>query len=630
MIPSGVHKIGESIWLDVRESSPKIRVITCEPESVRPKLLPYEKRVTDTERIRVLMTHCENVLIVKSMDTTLPEDIVSKCIVREYPKERLLRLVPRKVNVWIQWFPHKNEERAKEFRDAFDANVKCDLVDRVIQLSEKDYDEEFLRHDKVTIRRHDKRITYNDFLCFAKEYEEEGSIGQDMHILVNADMEWTREASLGLEHHLWEKELCGICVLRWEDRDTIFGPRANSQDVWGFEKRALPDGSKMVAKIPLGNPGCDNRFLMELLLQGYRTLNQPIQFPTIHHHKTEVRDYTPKDMIPRPYLVVRPQWDYPLVDHKCWLSDAVLNLRNMVNPVLPNYAVSKRIGSAIRNKESISVGKIGQIEAEAVSAFHQLGLKNSQTFGWSIGEYPPKIVNQMFNNAGVFPKGRKGLDVFSRLYQDSLGACDILSMSYPWLIPSSGEYISNIRGSKKNQMSCRISATEPFLEEDPYTRYLSGKRVAVISPFTKSMKSQLSRRELIWGSHVNDFLPETTEWIFIRAPLSAGLVEPVDKDWDSMISRLTKECFPPGKEDVWPDVVLSGFGPGGLCLNEAAKARGKVGISLGGSLQLLFGIRGKRWDAHKLFKNFFNEYWVRPSGEERPPSKDLVERGCYW
>lgn len=630
MIPPGVHKIGDSIWLDVRESSRKFRVITCEPESVRPNLLPYEKRITDTEEIRSLVDKTYQLLILKSKDTVLPEDIVSKCVIREYPKERMSRVVPRKVNVWIQWFRHKNEDRAKEFQEAFETNVKCDLVDRVIQLSEKDYAEEFLKNEKVTIRRHDKRISYNDFLRLAKEYSEEDSVGQDMHILVNADMEWTREASLGLEHHIWEKELCGICPLRWEDRDTIFGPRANSQDVWGFQKSALPDGDKMMTTIPLGNPGCDNRFLMELLVQGYRTLNHPIQFPTIHHHKTEIRDYTPKDSIKRPYLVVRPQWEYPLVDHKCWLSTAVLSIRNLMNPIIPNYAVSERIGDAIRNKRPFSVGKVGSIEAETVSAFHQLNFKNRQTFGWSIGNYPPRIKDQINKNAGVFPNDRQGLDAFSRLYQHSMGACDILSMSYSWLIPELGEHISGVRGSKKNQMSCRISATEPFFEEDPYTKYLSGKRVTVISPFTESMKSQVMRRELIWGSRVEDYLPETTEWRFIRAPLSAGLVKPVDKDWDSMISRLTKECFPPGEEDTWPDVVLSGFGPGGLCLNEEAKTRGKVGISLGGSLQLLFGIRGKRWDTHSDFKKIFNEHWVRPSGEERPPTKELVERGCYW
>ena len=52
---------------------------------------------------------------------------------------------------------------------------------------------------------------------------------------------------------------------------------------------------------------------------------------------------------------------------------------------------------------------------------------------------------------------------------------------------------------------------------------------------------------------------------------------------------------------------------------------------LGGGNQLLFGIRGKRWD------NSFSKYdwygtkdWIRPMPEEIPQYNNLVEGGCYW
>jgi hypothetical protein len=49
-----------------------------------------------------------------------------------------------------------------------------------------------------------------------------------------------------------------------------------------------------------------------------------------------------------------------------------------------------------------------------------------------------------------------------------------------------------------------------------------------------------------------------------------------------------------------------------------AKAQGRVGVDLGGALQILFGIIGGRWQNSAAFKPFFNDNWCRPSAEETP------------
>jgi hypothetical protein len=637
MIPQGVHKIGQSSWLDVREHPSNLNVITCENESMRPTLLPYETRVQDHSQILHLLHHTEHVIILCENTTTLPSEITEhpSCIIRRYPKERLQRQVPRNVWVWIQWFPHSDPDRAKEFQTAFEQNVKCEHVHKIIQLSEEDYSKEysFLEHEKVNIIPHETRITYNSFF---KLLEDHSSEPYDFHVLVNADMEWTQEASLGLEHCLWETGKFAICPLRWEDRKTIFRIRADSQDCWGFVRNSIPSANKMKRDIPLGNPGCDNRILMELLLQGFQTLNHPLQFPTIHHHKTEIRNYTRKDQIPQPYLLVRPQWYCPLMNtskpelNHSWLPRACMNVRNRVSPLISDTQTNEFIGNAIREKKGFSIGKIGQIEAEALAMFIQGAAQERQAFGTAQSRLPDRIMTQLHVNAGIFPNDMGGVEAFTNIYQNAMSACDILSVSYPWLIPGWGEYLKTCRGGKTNQISCRIPATEPFFVPNPFTRELTNKKVTVISPFVKSFQSQLEKRRDVWGERAEDFLPSTTQWSFVKAPLSAGIVPPIDEDWGSMIERLIDECFPSNREHEWPDVILAGCGPGGLCLCQAAKERGKVGISMGGGLQILFGVRGKRWDQNPKFQNFINDSWVRPSGEERPPENVRVERGCYW
>ena len=57
---------------------------------------------------------------------------------------------------------------------------------------------------------------------------------------------------------------------------------------------------------------------------------------------------------------------------------------------------------------------------------------------------------------------------------------------------------------------------------------------------------------------------------------------------------------------------------------------GKIGIHLGGAIQILFGIKGGRWDKHEIISTFYNESWVRPDGNEVPKYAHLIENNCFW
>jgi len=57
---------------------------------------------------------------------------------------------------------------------------------------------------------------------------------------------------------------------------------------------------------------------------------------------------------------------------------------------------------------------------------------------------------------------------------------------------------------------------------------------------------------------------------------------------------------------------------------------GEKAIHIGGGTQLLFGIKGKRWDDYKPAARYYNQYWVRPLPEETPENAKKVENGIYW
>jgi hypothetical protein len=60
------------------------------------------------------------------------------------------------------------------------------------------------------------------------------------------------------------------------------------------------------------------------------------------------------------------------------------------------------------------------------------------------------------------------------------------------------------------------------------------------------------------------------------------------------------------------------------------KALGISVVVMGGAIQVLFGIKGRRWANHQVISRFWNDAWVWPSLVEIPGAAVFVEDACYW
>jgi hypothetical protein len=167
-----------------------------------------------------------------------------------------------------------------------------------------------------------------------------------------------------------------------------------------------------------------------------------------------------------------------------------------------------------------------------------------------------------------------------------------------------------------------LKALDPWYFDAPWSRQLAGKRVTVVSPFARTIATQYQRRAEIWPGR--DVLPEF-QLRTVSMPLSPGLVKPEEANWEERLERVKTAV-----EAEPYDVLLVGAGGISLLLAAHAKQTGRVGFHMGGPTQVLFGIRGRRWDNEEFFQKAMTPAWTRPSGEEAPPAAQQIERGCYW
>lgn len=229
---------------------------------------------------------------------------------------------------------------------------------------------------------------------------------------------------------------------------------------------------------------------------------------------------------------------------------------------------------------------------------------------------------ELENNAGFFSK--KGIDVpevekFAELYLEEIPKMDVCGrFSYPekWL-PFS-----------KDCKMVQLESLYPFFSKHPWTKVFEGKRVLVVHPFRDTILSQYenNRRRLFQNP---DVLPDF-DLDVIKAVQTIAGEKSEFSDWFEALDNMKEEI---SKRDF--DLLICGCGAYGLPLAAFAKSLGKKAIHLGGGTQLMFGIKGKRWEGRyhgddTRFADLFNEYWVYPSDSERPVNANKVEGGCYW
>ena len=145
----------------------------------------------------------------------------------------------------------------------------------------------------------------------------------------------------------------------------------------------------------------------------------------------------------------------------------------------------------------------------------------------------------------------------------------------------------------------------------------------VIHPFSKSIESQYKRRKQIWANE--NILPEFKLITYKAIQTIAGNNTENYSDWFEALDIMKKDI---SKIDF--DIAIIGCGAYGFPLAAECKRIGKKAIHLGGQVQMMFGISGKRWEEIPYYQQFINEYWVHPMEEEIPNNFKKVEGGCYW
>ncbi|NEU10254.1 hypothetical protein GZH53_18165 [Flavihumibacter sp. R14] len=228
--------------------------------------------------------------------------------------------------------------------------------------------------------------------------------------------------------------------------------------------------------------------------------------------------------------------------------------------------------------------------------------------------------------AGIFPPTKEIAKRFSERYLDDIPFIDLLG---------SFQYYEKFMPLRDDIRSVHLETLYPFFVDRPWTSALKGKRVLVVHPFEETIHAQFKNRTLLFN-HA-EILPEF-ELITMQAIQSAAGIKVPYENWFEALEHMENQI-----SSIDFDICIIGCGAYGLPLAAHVKRLGKKAFHLGGGTQLLFGIKGKRWDdpnygnEYKLpqlfdrpYQSLYNPYWIRPLDADTPKTAAKVEGACYW
>jgi len=253
--------------------------------------------------------------------------------------------------------------------------------------------------------------------------------------------------------------------------------------------------------------------------------------------------------------------------------------------------------SILNGKEPVSIVRLGNVEA------HNILMKNG------------KMYSQMATNAGFFGDEEENKK-WKKLVLESLMNADcnlrVVTCNSFWVCDD-----------VLTQLNLFIP-TLPYVEDLAFyvslLNNIKTSNIGFVSYFKMDIQRQLPKMD--WIHKKRPITNNWRKWKIIKSLNTIKGNEPTDKKYFDVYDALLKRCL-----DADCDIYFLSCGSYGLPLCNDLKKAGKKAYYVGGFLQLLFGLKGSRWDDRKVVTQYYNKHWTYPC--EKPKNASQVENWCY-
>ncbi len=306
------------------------------------------------------------------------------------------------------------------------------------------------------------------------------------------------------------------------------------------------------------------------------------------------------------------------------MADHFLLDRRPVKPVANRSDLARALRSALARRTGFAAAKLGRSE-QAMLLYSTL-LERCRLERQRIA-LDANVRHHCAVQMGIFPCDPASILEFSALHAQATRQLDFIAL---------------VRGELEGDLLAAVAPsgrTIDFLDLEPdrstpdqsgncWLPALAGRRVLIVSSIAELLCERANRDtfEAVWA--------RTGKPWFAPAEVQA-LAFPYTYDPDtqrrfgcsqnllaSIVERINPADF---------DVALIAGSSLGIPIAAAIKSMDRAAIALGGALQVLFGVGGRRWwNWPEWQQKYFTPAWISVPPELVPQGAERLEGGAYW
>jgi hypothetical protein len=294
----------------------------------------------------------------------------------------------------------------------------------------------------------------------------------------------------------------------------------------------------------------------------------------------------------------------------------------MASRQLSRQAIFERMQQAVAKKEGFSLCKGGATEFSAL--FWSRFLRN-----------PMKMSDQLRRHSGIFPSTASVIEDWLNIYERTCFDSDVLAPTFYTLQTL---MLLKLRCPKTvgltSMQRTQPAGTDPrFIESEIeksfcYTKLLRGQRVLIVNPIASLLAGRANEATYknVWADNAQWWRPESVQGLDIGSAID-GKVRDEFNNTQRLLQRYIEQLYE--LRETF-DVALIGAGGYAIPMADEIKRMGKIAVVLGGHLQVVFGVLGRRWLDDPAWKAVINEHWIESPADLRPSDYRTTENGAYW
>jgi hypothetical protein len=526
------------------------------------------------------------------------------------PLEVSITASNHEINLIYQFFIPDNKRRYDELKECLNHNVNNKYVNNIYLLNEDFYSASELGVDdlvKISQFNVGKRLTFADTFKFINDHDIQG-----YNVIINSDIFIDDTICRLNQTNLHESKIL-LAQLRHNfisqtplSSAKLYGPRYDSQDAWILHSNHnIPEKYHSMFNFKFGVPGCDNKILYLFKMLGYSIQNDPLTIKIYHLHKDITRNYE-KHILP-PWGLIMPA-HINILDNMSSLGIDVKTSYNLSNR-FNNFSFTNDCNKfktyvtyKLSNNSRFIIPCIGGIENNVAIIGSNTTLHDSDS------QYLITIFSEMKNTLGIQLTNRKSINNYSNQYLKAFEDCDMYGGWEPWgseynKIKKSHDSIRTLYTTKQI-LWARVFDIYNYIQSNPWTLALKGKRILIISLFADEMREKDNNRDKIYGI---DLFPEC-KIMYIKPPhthgdMSSHVFTEELREFNRHLDAIS------GNYDV---ALVSAKGYGNLICSHIYDTLHSA-INIGDVLQMYFGIiyQENMIKYADVLRCYINIHWTR-------------------